>query len=66
MLFEDEAAATTAYTLLHGEYRWTLTDPDRPTSVGITFAVVDGDTAFELEDETRNLWLIRVPYREVA
>lgn len=65
VLFDDEAAATVAFDLLIGAYEWTLADPDR-ASVGMTFVVAGGDAEFDLEDESRDLWLIRVPYREVS
>lgn len=65
LLIVDELDAAAAETALRAPGAWTLTDPDRP-SVGMRFVVYGGGVERELEPETRDLWLVRVPFREVA
>lgn len=66
LLVEDEASAATAEQLLAAPASWSLDDPDRPT-IAMSFVVSDaGQLERELEDESRDAWLIRVPYIEVA
>lgn len=65
LLFADETAATNAETLHTGISVWSILDPDR-ASVAMSYVVADGDIERELDDETRNAWVVRVPYREVT
>jgi hypothetical protein len=62
LLFESEAIARAAVAMLASDAELTLTDTDR-TAIGMTF-VVSGDVELELEDETRNAWLVRFDFEE--
>lgn len=64
LLFSLESAANTARIALSGTSVWTFTDPDR-TTLNMSFAVEGGTLSTVLEDQTRNLWFLEVPFREV-
>lgn len=64
LLFDDEAAAAAAELAHATPTVWTLTEPGRPT-LAMSYVVDDGDIVRELEDDTRRLWLVRVPFKEV-
>lgn len=61
---EVDAAAAEA---LHGEVGvFTLVDPDR-TTVAMSYVLADGgELGRELDDETRDAWVVRVAFQEVA
>lgn len=65
LLILSEADAAAAETALSGATVWTLTDADRST-IGMSFVVSGGAITRTLEDETRQLWLVSVPFVEVA
>lgn len=65
LLFTGEASAFAAETLHAGISVWSISDPDRP-SIAMTYVVAGGSVERELDDETRDLWLVRVPFREVT
>jgi len=64
LLYPVEADAFTALNLHAEETVFTLTDTDR-ASVAMSY-VVDGDITIELDDETRDHWVVSVGYQEVA
>jgi len=64
LLFTTEADAEAARALHAVPYVWTLNDDDR-TSIGMDYVVEGGTLGTALEDETRDLWLIDIPFREV-
>jgi hypothetical protein len=63
MGYEVEADAWAALTLHAEKSAFTLTETDRP-AVGMSY-VLNGAARLILEDQTRNLWQIEVPYQEV-
>jgi hypothetical protein len=63
LFYSDEAQAWTALNLLSNESAYALTDTDRP-DIGMTF-VVNGPLALDLDDQTRDLWTITLPYQEI-
>lgn len=65
LLFASEAAADAARRALAGTLVWTITDADRPT-INMPFVVQGGSLSRVLEDSTRNLWFVEVPFREVS
>lgn len=65
LLILTEEASEDAETAFKTPGVWNLDDPDRP-SIAMPFVVHGGDVVRELEDATRELWLVRVPYREVS
>jgi hypothetical protein len=64
LLFATETAATDAETQLRKPSQFSLTDPDRP-SILMVFVVV-GTLVRQLDDESRELWVLEVPYQEIA
>ena len=65
LLFADELEAETAELVLAQPAVWEFADADRST-VGMAFVVAGGELERELVDETRNHWIVRVPFREVS
>lgn len=66
LVFADELAAADALALLAAPAVWTLNVPERPTLDGMRFVVADDRLELELEDATRNVWLLWLPFREVT
>ena len=66
-LFREQADALTAYAALSIPQVLTIADPEVP-AINMTFVVgPDGeDLDIELDDETRDLWWIVVPFVEVT
>jgi hypothetical protein len=64
LLFATEADAEAARALHAAPYVWTLTDADL-SSIGMDYVVEGGTLGAALEDETRELWLLEIPFREV-
>lgn len=64
LVFADRSAAWAAAGILARGEVFTLTDPDVP-EIGMAFVVADGDLQPQLDDETRDVWLLDVPFREV-
>lgn len=64
LLFVDEASANQAAQLHAAASVWTLADPDLST-IGMLYVVAAGDITSSLEDQSRELWLVSVPYLEV-
>lgn len=58
-----EADAVAAVALHSRETTFTLSDSDR-ASVSMTY-VVDGSVSLELDDESRDRWIVSVDYQEV-
>lgn len=65
LLFDSEADAEAAELAHAGSAVWTLTDTDRST-VGMIYVVADGSITRTLDDETRDYWLVAVPFVEVS
>lgn len=63
-MFVDAAVAQAALNMLGSASKITLADTDRP-GVGMIF-VAAGSVSIELEDSTRNLWVIECDYRETT
>lgn len=63
-VFAVEADARDAYGVFSEPQLLALTDPDVPT-VAMTFVVAGGDLVIRLDDETRSVWLVDVPFQEV-
>lgn len=65
LVFGDEADAHAAELAMAGVEVWTFADPERPT-LAMTFVVANGGVGRALESETRNGWLVSVPFVEVV
>lgn len=63
LLFENRAAAFTAVATLRKAASFTFVDTDVP-QLNMTF-VVNGDIEIELDDESRAIWAVNVPYQAV-
>jgi len=64
LVFASEAAARTAAEILAIPQVLTLSDPD--ITIAMTFVVADGDFGIELDDQTRGVWILSVPFREIT
>lgn len=64
LVFASEAVARAAATALAIPQVLTLADPD--ISIGMSFVVAEDDLVPELDDETRSVWVLQMPFREVA
>lgn len=64
LVFDDAASADEARTLHAGVHVWTLVDPDVST-IGMQYVVEGGSISPALDDETRAVWIVSVPFREV-
>lgn len=65
LLFDTEAAAEEAELLHAAIATWTISDPER-TTVAMSYVLAQGgELERELDDDTRNVWIVRVPFREV-
>lgn len=62
LMFQTLTVAEDALAMLGSGYELTLADTDR-ANVAMTF-VVSGDLRLELDDETRDLWVIEFEYQE--
>lgn len=65
MLFATEADAINAYAALAYLGVFTIADPDVP-GIDMRFVVAEGDLLIGLDDESRKLWWVEVPFVEVA
>lgn len=66
LFFPVEADAAAAEDLHRTAGVFTFTDPDR-TSVAMSYVLADGgELVRELDDETRDAWIVRVAFQEVA
>lgn len=65
LLFPDEDDSAAAELAFSQPGVWQMVDDDRDT-VGMSFVVAGGAITRELHDETRNDWLLTIPYREVS
>lgn len=63
LVFASEADARSAVAMLAVPQVLTLADPD--VSIGMTFVVAEEDVQIGLDDETRDVWIVSVPFREV-
>lgn len=64
LVFALEADALAAVAAHADAATWTLTDIDRPT-LDMAYVVADGELSIALDDETRDIWIVTVPFREV-
>lgn len=68
LLFPEQADALTAFAGLTDPHVFTITDPDVP-AVDMTFVVAepggDAEATMTLDDETRSVWWVEVPFTEV-
>lgn len=65
LVFAAEADAADASVVLGRGEVFTFADPDRGT-LGMSFVVADGDVSLSLDDETRDVWIVLVPFVEVV
>ncbi|MEV4738539.1 MULTISPECIES: hypothetical protein [unclassified Microbacterium] len=63
LVFALEVDARAAVTALTTPQVLTLADPD--VSIGMSFVVAEDDVTLELDDETRDAWIVTTPFREV-
>ncbi|WP_298038318.1 hypothetical protein [uncultured Microbacterium sp.] len=63
-LFPVEADAVAAFAVFRTPQVLTIADDDRPGIV-MSFVVADGDISVELDDETRDVWWVEIPFQEV-
>ncbi|MGP6170628.1 hypothetical protein ACTU6V_05405 [Microbacterium sp. A204] len=64
LVFAVEADAHAAVTVLVTPQVFILDDPD--VSISMLFVVADGDIVVSLDDETRIVWIVEAPFREVS
>lgn len=65
LFFPLEADAAAAVALHRAASVFTLTYPERPT-LAMSYVLADGGTiSRELDDETRDNWIVHVDYQEV-
>lgn len=64
LVFATENAAQDAFAVLGTRQVFTLADPDR-LSIGMSFVVADGDLTIGLDADTREVWIVTVPFVEV-
>ena len=64
-LFRLEVDAVDAFAVFRTPQVLTITD-DARTGIGMSFVVADGDISVELDDKTRDLWWVEVPFQEVT
>lgn len=65
LLYPDEADAWGALDFFAHATTYTLTDSSRP-GVGMAFVIADSNgVRLELDDDTRDVWVVTVPYQEV-
>lgn len=64
-VFATEADARAADAVFATPQVLVFGDSDRPTLAG-SFVVADGDIEVELDDVTRNAWIVTVPFQEVV
>lgn len=65
LVFATAAAATAAEAVMALPQVLTITDPD-VAEVGMDFVVAGGATEITLDDQTRSVWVLRVPFQEVS
>lgn len=65
LVFAAEAAAAAASDALATPQVLTIVDADR-SHLAMSFVVTGGDLSVTLDDETRDVWIVEVPYREVS
>lgn len=65
LVFATEQAAADAVAVLAVPQVLTLADADRPSLAG-RFVAADGTIELQLDDETRDVWIVTCPFREVA
>lgn len=64
LFYPAEADAWASFGLHSLKTTFTLTEASRP-SIGMTY-VVSGALRLELDDQTRDVWVVTVPYQEVV
>lgn len=64
LLFEDATDAAATLALFGYASLFLLADDDLP-EIDMMFAVTEGDLSANLDDETRSVWLVKVPFVEV-
>lgn len=64
-LFPVQADAVAAFAVLSIPQVLTLNDADVP-AVAMSFVVAEGDLTIALDDETRDVWWVTVPFVEVT
>ncbi len=64
LMFTSQTVAESAVAMLSSAAEVTLADTDR-ANVGMTL-VVSGNLTIELDDETRDLWVVEFDYQETA
>lgn len=62
LMFASQTVAEAAVAMLGAGVEITLADTDR-ANVGMTF-VVSGNLSIELDDDTRDLWVVEFEYQE--
>lgn len=65
LVFGTGAEAAAAEAILVTPQIFTLSDPDVP-EVAMSFVVADGDITRALDLETQSVWIVGVPFQEVA
>ena len=65
LVFATGAAAASAEAILRVPQTLTLSDSDVP-QVAMTFVVAGGDITVALDRSTRGVWIVTVPFQEIA
>lgn len=63
LVFAGEADARAAVAALAVPQVLALYDPD--VSIDMSFVIAEDDVVLELDDETRDAWIVAVPFHEV-
>lgn len=65
LLYDVEGDAFAAVNIHAQETTFTLETDDR-VSVGMTYVLGEGDVTIALDDETRDAWVVSVPFQEIT
>lgn len=65
LLYVDEAEAFAAVALHAEETVFTL-ESDERAPVNMVYVVGDGDVGIALDDETRDAWVVTIPFQEIT
>lgn len=65
LVFESGAESAAAEAILVSAQVFTLSDPDVP-QVAMPFVVANGEVSSALDLDTQTVWVLRVPFQEVA
>lgn len=65
LVFASEAESKACETAHAGAVTCQLASTDR-ASIPMTYVVADGDVVRTLDDQTRNVWILQIPFQEIS